>query len=125
MKLFGQSLTLELFVNGVDAVRHDQRRTGGAFSEEVAHRAVERAGHAHRFTVTGEQRERTFNAAHGVSVIGQDPRAGLLRAQVVDAVLRGVEQVHHAFDVLVHKIWCAEFNQSGHRSNRRCVPGQQ
>ena len=49
MKLIGEPLALELFVNGINAIGDNQRGPGRTLGEEVAHGAIERTGEAHLF----------------------------------------------------------------------------
>ena len=99
MKLLGQSLALQLLVNRVDAVSDDERGTGGALGEEVTHRTVERARHAHRLAIAREQGEGAFDGAHALRIIRQHAGARLLDAEIVETVERGVGEIHDAFDV--------------------------
>ena len=53
MELVGQTFALELGVDGIHAVSHDEGRTLRAFGQKVAHGAIEGPSHAHRFAIAG------------------------------------------------------------------------
>src|SRR5438094_9634336 len=85
MELAIEPVGFELLVNGVDAVRDDERGSFGAFGEEIAHRPVERAGHADDFTITGKQREGTVDSADSFWLAGKHAPARFVHGHVVDA----------------------------------------
>jgi hypothetical protein len=86
MKLPGQTFGLKLAKNGVNAVGHDERRSFGAFCQEIAHRAIERPRHADRLTVAREQRERTVNSPHSFRIAREHTSPRFVYAEVVDLV---------------------------------------
>jgi hypothetical protein len=101
MELAVESLAAQERVDRVDPVRDDERRTGRLFRQEVAQRAVERAGEDDAPAVARDQREGPVDRAHGVGVAAcqADPR--LIGRHVVDAIAGRIGEVDHALDVLV------------------------
>ena len=122
MKLSVQPFELELVEDGVNAIRHDQRRAFGALGEEVTHRTIHRARHADGLAVAGEQRKRSINLAHRLGLARQHALPRLVEGQVMDLIERRVKQVNHAFDIVVHdfillKLY-VEFNHAEFKAPR-------
>jgi len=86
MELVVEALGLKLLVNRVDAVGDDERGSFVTLGEEVAHRAIERPGHANSLAVAREQGERTVNFAHGFGFAGEHAPARFVHGHVIDAV---------------------------------------
>ena len=103
MKLAVESLGLELVVNGVNAVGHDERRALVPLGEEVAHRAVEGARHADCFAFACEQGEGAVNVANGFRLAGKHTLACFVHGHVVDAIERRIQEINDAFNSVVHK----------------------
>ena len=100
MELVRQTLELQLGVDGIHAVGHDEGRTLGAFGQEVAHRAIEGASHAHRLSVAGQEGEGAVDLCHAGCITAENPFNGLGLRDVAQTVQRGIQEVDDALNVL-------------------------
>src|SRR5436190_1373904 len=73
-----------------------------AFGEEVAHRAVERAGEANFLAFARDDGEGAVDLTDGSGRTVEDAGAGFFDRQVVDLIGGRVQQVNDAFKVLMH-----------------------
>src|ERR1044071_9483588 len=90
-------------VDRVDAVGHDKRGALVAFGQEVAHRAVERPGHADGPALAREKGKRTVDFPDGFGFAGEEALARFLDGHIADAIQRRIKEVNDAFDIWVHK----------------------
>ena len=82
MELLVESFGLELAVDGIDAVGHNERRAFMPFRQKVAHGPVERTCHTHRFALAPQQRKRTFDLPDCFRTSVQNPLPGLLNRHI-------------------------------------------
>ena len=72
------------------------------FREEIAHRAVQGARHAHGFAVARHERERAFDFAHRFRRASEYPLARRFDAHVIDPVGRRIGKVDDSLNIMVH-----------------------
>src|SRR5207249_4463900 len=91
-------------VDGVDAVRDDQRGALLPFGQEITHRPIQRASHTDGLSVARQQGEGPVDLADGFRFAGEDALARLVHAKVVEVVQRRFQKINDTFDVVVHKL---------------------
>src|SRR2546430_2674822 len=104
MELVVEALGLKLLVNRVDAVGDDERGSFVTLGEEVAHRAIERPGHANSLAVARQQSEGAVNLADVFGLAREQALTRFIGCHIVDAVKGRLEEVNDPFNVMVHKI---------------------
>ena len=102
MKLRGEPFRFQPVVNGVDAVGHNQHRTGLPLGEKVAHGAIERARHDDGFALARDQRERTLDLAGRFRRVIDKKLPRRIGGQIVNPIRVRIEKIDDSFYVLFH-----------------------
>jgi hypothetical protein len=102
---------LEPRINLIDACGDYQDRTFFSFCEKVAHRSIERTGHAYRLSVACNQREGPFYSTHRIRRAWEKQRSCFGRGHTIKLIICWVEQVNHSLYIMVQAIPRAEFPQ--------------
>ena len=82
MELLPEPGIIERMLQGVNPVRHEQRRPLVPLGEEVAHRPIQGSRHAHRDAVDGNQRKGAVNGPDLLRVAVQHAAAGEDRSMI-------------------------------------------
>ncbi len=102
MELSVEAFLGERRAQGVDPVRHEQRRTRLPLGEEVPHGPVHGPRHAHHDAVPGHERERPVDGADARGV-GSGKKAPRFSHVHVPNLIQGrIEEIDHALDGLLH-----------------------
>ena len=102
VELIRQAVVRKRLMQGIDAIRHIQRRAFLAFGQEVAHRAIHRARQANRDPFGGHKGERSIDGADGDRVAGEHAAPCGFHVHVGDSIQRRVEQIDHTADRMTH-----------------------
>ena len=102
MELAAPAFRVERALDLVDAFGHDESRPLRVLGQEVAKRTVEAPGQTHTFALTRDEGERARHSEDGRGVAGEQEAAALRRADVPQALARGIDEIDDAGDRTVH-----------------------